>query len=121
MGIAQVQVQDLALHRGAETHTVNFKLDLIAFTDAFDHVIDQAAAQPVQGFDFAIITGAGERHGVIFHGGGNFTRETPGKFAFGAFHINLTVILDLNGDFVRDWDVPTADTGHGVYLRKMLG
>jgi hypothetical protein len=117
MALAELEIDVRALHRGAETDAMDFKVSFVALGHTDDHVGDQALGGAVEGTDNAVFgfTGDADAFGITAHG--DSKRERPSELTFGAFDLHDAVITDFDGDFIWDGNGKFADAGHGSWVR----
>lgn len=111
MGLAQVQIQNVALDGGTETDADDFKVLDEAFGNTDDHVVQQGTVRTVQGAKLAAFAGAVNGELIAFNGSGDAFRKRPGKLAFGAFHLNGRAV-NLYRYLVRQCDGFFTNSGH---------
>src|SRR5204863_106788 len=74
-----------ALNGGFEPDALDFELLDETLTDAADHIINQSAAEPMEGFNLIIPTLATDDEFSVFEFDAGATRQFPIQFAFGTF------------------------------------
>lgn len=113
MGLAQVQVQDVALDGGAETDADDFKVLDETFGNANDHVVQKRTVRAVQSAELTAFASAVNGQLIAFNGSGDAFRERPGKLAFGAFHLYGGAV-NLYRYLVRQCDGFFTNSGHMI-------
>src|SRR3954449_6313830 len=110
--VAELELEVLALQRGAVADTLDLERLREAGRDALDHVGDQRARQPVQGAVLAAVGGAGDEQLAILLLDADVAVLAFGQVAARTDHADD---LGLHGDghAVGNGDGLAADTTHG--------
>ena len=109
MGVAELEVQVLALHRGAIADAVDFELLLVALGDAGDQLGDERAIGPphrARALGLALGSTVTPPASDL---GGDVVVQDELQGALGALHLD-GLALDIGGDARRDGDRLFSDT-----------
>src|SRR6185295_20079672 len=95
MGITEIQIDDVTLNRGLEPNALNFQLLDKTIGHALDHVMDERAAQTVQGLGLRVLTRAADYDLAVLDLQARAPRQFPVQFALRSFDMNF-LTFDLH-------------------------
>ena len=94
------EAQLFSLDGGLETDALNLQFLDKTFGDALDHVVDEGAAQAVQGLGLGVVALAADQHVAALEAGRGAGGQLEIELALGAFDPDL-LALDLHFDLRR--------------------